>query len=120
MKFRTINSTEKDLEDLYNDNSLTIEGLREDSIHDFVDDFEFLMREEISCLDVYVTKGALMNRTYGLTGTNAYPDDLSIVSIKLENFREGALGHVAMKRFSCGGRWFNDIVDNNARREREK
>ena len=54
-----------------------------------------------------------MNDTYGLTGRNAYSDDLSIVSVTDINQMK-----VTLPRFEVGGRWFDDIVDNNAMRER--
>ena len=57
-----------------------------------------------------------MDDIYGLTGTNAYPYNIHLVSIKLsdmEDFKE-----IVMPRFSVGGRWFDDIVNNNERRQK--
>ena len=56
-----------------------------------------------------------MNTKYGLTESNAYPDNLNILSIKLEDLKDP--NKLAIPRFEIGGRWFNDIVDNNARRQ---
>lgn len=56
-----------------------------------------------------------MNEKYGLTKDNAYPKDLNIISIKLENIKN--IFKVAVQRFNIGARWFNDIVDNNLERE---
>ena len=67
---------------------------------------------------VYVTKGKDMNAAEGLTGSNAYPDDLNIVSFKLEDI-ENAMA-LAIPRFSVQGRWMDDILDNNRRREEER
>ena len=53
-----------------------------------------------------------MNDNYYLTGTNRYQDDLSLVSVVDINLMK-----VTFKRFEIGGRWFDDIVDNNASRE---
>jgi hypothetical protein len=53
-----------------------------------------------------------MNTYYGLKGSNAYPNDLTIVSVTDINQIK-----IAWARFGVGGRWFDDIVDNNARRE---
>lgn len=65
----------------------------------------------------YVTKGGTMNRLLGLTGTNAYPDDLNIVSFGLDGFEDWQ--KLVMPRFEIGSRWLDDIVENNLRREKE-
>lgn len=57
----------------------------------------------------YVFSGKQMNDIYKLTGSNKYQDDLTFVSIK-------DYYNIAV-RFRTGARWFDDIVDNNARRE---
>ena len=60
-----------------------------------------------------------MNREYNLTGTNAYPEkDCTLVCIKLTDLVKPLA--LTMPRFQVGGRWFDDVVDNNARREAEK
>lgn len=64
---------------------------------------------------LYLTKGATMNRLYGLTGDNAYPDDLNIVSIMLDDMDDW--NAVVLPRFQVKGRWMDDIVRNNVRRE---
>ena len=69
--------------------------------------------------DVYVIEGNLMNREYNLTGDNAYPEtDCTILCIKLDDMERPMA--VTLPRFAVGGRWFDDVVDNNARREAEK
>ena len=95
--------------------ALTIEGLAKESIPDFVDWVKQYtpMKSETA----YIISGNTMNNVYHLTGINAYPNDLTIVSIKLEDM-ENAMA-VAIPRFQIGARWFDDIVDNNARREEE-
>ena len=67
--------------------------------------------------DFYVIKGRMMNDYYHLTGDNAYPDNINILVIKLEDL-ENPDG-IYRPRFEIGGRFFNDICDNNARRERQ-
>ena len=113
MKYTTYNVTNKnELDNLYNHSALTIEGLAEDSICDFVEWLEDNTDILTDNLVVYVTKGKIMNDNYCLTVNNKYPDDLTIVSvIDIDLFK------VALKRFDIGGRWFDDIVDNNASRE---
>lgn len=67
----------------------------------------------------YVISGKLMNESYHLTGTNAYPNDVTIVCMKNGEDIE-VNSALCIQRFEFGGRWFDDIVDNNARRELEK
>ena len=55
----------------------------------------------------YVTKGKVMNEICHLTGSNAYPDDLTIFSI--DKFKGLAI--------MVGARWMDDIISNNANRE---
>ncbi len=58
---------------------------------------------------VYWFKGSVMNRCYGLTGSNAYKDDLTFAVIP--NYYNPLI------KLSCGARWFDDIVANNAIRQ---
>ena len=112
-------TTKEQLDALYEDWSLTIEGLAPDEenlkeLLDWVKELTPLKRE-----DVYVIEGSLMNREYGLTGDNAYPEtDCTILCIKLDDMEKPMA--VTLPRFTVGGRWFDDVVDNNARREAEK
>ena len=111
-KYKVVEAkNKKDLDELYNCSALTIEGLDPDSVDDFADD----VVEHSGTVDkVVMTSGKLMNQVYHLTGNNTYPDRLNIVSII------GNTMPMIMRRFDFGGRWFDDVVDNNARREREK
>lgn len=59
--------------------------------------------------------GKDMNETYHLTGDNRYPDDLHFLAFPLDGLDAGKL---AMFKLQMQDRWFDDIVDNNARRER--
>lgn len=93
--------TLEQLKELNNCSAMTWEGLREE-------DFE-------TALDTcgaegakgYITKGAVMNKLCKLTGSNAYPDDLTIFSI--DKFKGLAIMY--------GARWMDDITSNNARRQ---
>ena len=107
----------KDILDfLYNDWSMTIEGLSEDSIGDYVnwtaENCDGFNTGEIM---VYAISGSVMNDYYGLTGSNAYPNDLTLVAIPLKYMNN--VNRIAIPRMSVGCRWFTDIVDNNASRE---
>ena len=112
-------TTKAQLNELYKDWSLTMEGFSPEEANlrdllDWVRELTPLKRE-----DIYTIEGAVMNREYGLTGTNAYPDkDCTLVCVKLADMEHPK--RVTMPRFQIGGRWFYDIVENNARREAEK
>lgn len=103
-------TTKSQLDNLYNNSAFTIEGLAEESIPDLVAWLEENTTFTTNEPTVYVTKGNVMNDVYGLYDNNAYNVDLTIVSVV-----DIDLVKVALKRFSVGGRWFDDIVDNNTR-----
>lgn len=60
--------------------------------------------------------GKDMNEEFRLTGTNRYPDNFRFLAFPLDGLDVGKL---AMFKLRAGDRWFDDIVDNNARREEE-
>ena len=107
------------LDALYKDSAFTIEGLALDDeslgkLAEWVKRLTSFKRE-----DFYIIEGRTMNREYNLTGTNAYPEkDCTLVCIKLTDLVKPLA--LTMPRFQVGGRWFDDVVDNNARREAEK
>lgn len=116
MNYTTCTVTEKNvLDTLYEKSALTVEGIAESSIPDFVEWLKNNTTFTTETLTVYVIKGSVMNKEYNLTDNNKYPDDLTLVSVC-----DIDLMKVVMGRFAIGGRWFDDIVDNNARRETEK
>ena len=100
------------LDELYNDSALTIEGLstEDDSLKDMIEwikQFSAFKKE-----DVYVIEGSVMNREYGLTGTNAYPETgFTLVAVKLADLEKPLA--LTLPRFQVGGRWFDDVVNNN-------
>lgn len=106
----------EDLKALYDDSALTITGLKVDSIPDFVkwvESYTKLLRRR-----AYIVSGKVMNTYCGLTGDNAYQDDLNLVAIKLSDIAD--YSKIVLPRFQVGGRWFDDIVDNNRRHEENK
>lgn len=113
-KTEIINTDAKTLKELVDGSALTIEGLAESSIDDFLDWVE--NTAGLKTRRAYVTKGSLANREWGLTGDNAYLDDVNIVSVKPDDMKEWK--KVVVSRFQVGGRWLDDIRDNNVRRER--
>lgn len=117
-----IKVTEKEqLDMLYNDSACTLEGLAETSVGDMLEamrDRGFIKDDNLN-VDVYSIKGCVMNDMYGLTGDNAYQDDLHIVCVPLD-FMKNIDNFAVTMRFEYGFRWFDDIVDNNAHREEEQ
>ena len=70
------------------------------------------------CADEYlVFTGADMNAEYGLTGNNAYPDDQHFLCFPLHGLD---IPRLTVFKLIAEDRWFDDIVDNNRRREEEK
>lgn len=79
---------------------------------EFKEGFEKVARisgfTEKECIG-YVYKGKMMNDIYGLTDDNAYPDDLTFISIP--NY------YNPIVKLKLGARWFDDIVANNSIRQ---
>ena len=111
-----INTDAKTLKELIDGSALTIEGLAESSIDDFLDWVE--KTAGMKTRRAYVTKGSIANREWGLTGDNAYPDDLNIVSVKLDDM--GDWNRIVLPRMQVGGRWMDDIRNSNKMRESRK
>ncbi len=99
----------KELDALYEDSALTIEGLAEESFGEFLAEIDAIAGTRTE--DIYLVSGATMNRAYGLTGHNRYPARLNIVCYKLSDMQDVA--PMIVGRFNFGGRWFSDVVDDN-------
>lgn len=104
-------TSKEELNNLYETSCFTWEGMNDDIGN--LAAIESAIREngykEKECA-FYSYKGKLMNDAYELSGCNAYPDDLTFISIP--NF------YNPMFKIAYGARWFDDIVDNNEMRER--
>lgn len=98
---------------LEENSALTLEGLNEEDAPKLMEWVKNLtpVTDEV----VYIIKGKTMNLAYGLTGDNAYPNDLTIQAIPLNLVKNFAA--LVIPRFNIGARWFDDIVANNARRK---
>jgi len=116
MKKYTVNTniTMNLCDEFYGEPALTLEGLDLNSLDDYANylDNECVLKDNAV---FHVIHGSEMNDFYTLSGKNAYPDDLNIVVIKLSNLVNP--NKLITKRFEFGGRWFDDVVDNNAHRE---
>lgn len=107
--------TKEQLDVLYNQSALTWEGLSLDEenltdVRNWLKEHKAIVHVEP---DFHIIKGKFMNEVYNLTGDNAYPEELNIVSVT-----DIDQNKIAIPRFKVEGRWFDDIVDNNLRREK--
>lgn len=93
--------TLEQLKELYENSAMTWEGLIEEGF--------MLALDEVGTEDAngYVIEGRVMNELCGLTGNNAYNDDMHIFSVHPSK---------GLAIF-YGARWIDDIIDNNAHRE---
>ena len=109
-------TTKKELNVLYNQSALTWEGLSADeenlnAVKEWLEEHKAILDDNGPTF--HIISGGFMNYAYGLSGNSAYADDLTIVSVTGINQMA-----IVIPRFEVGGRWFDDIVDNNARREK--
>lgn len=57
--------------------------------------------------------GKEMNEKYELEGNTRYSDDLTFLAFSLDGLN---INKLSIFKIQMGDHWFNDIVDNNARR----
>lgn len=111
-------TTSDALINLAKESAFTIEGAGGDLLEWCVGINELLGKENIGQVKTFYTfKGKLMNETYNLTNSNAYKDDLTFFCFKLDGLN---IGKLAMFKMRFGGRWLDDIVDNNNIREESR
>ena len=111
INFKKIIVTSKnELDDLYNCSALTLPGLKENDIIKFLEWINEYTSTKNN-LKVYIIKGKIMNNFYNLTGRNIYPEDLTIISIKLSDIENPM--KLAIPRFQVGAKWFDDLIENN-------
>ena len=121
MEIKIIPADEEKIRELENSSAFTwvgLSGLKNDK-KVILDEFKKAdVLGDVETFEFYIWKGKLMNQIYMLTGSNAYPEDLTFVSIPLNMFKN--IGKLAILKLQFGARWLDDIVDNNARRESEE
>ncbi|MED4061724.1 hypothetical protein [Priestia megaterium] len=105
-----------DFNKMYNGSYYTIEGAGGD-LNEWKDGYQKMLTEQgIGTITEWVEfTGKEMNDTYGLTGNNRYPDNFQFLAFSLDGLDVSKL---AMFKLRMRDRWFDDIVDNNLRRER--
>lgn len=115
-EYTLVNADSDKISELEDGSAFTWEGMSIDD-KNLKDIVEALKEETPIKLPVtfYTWKGKDFNEKYGLTDSNAYPDNLDFLSISLDNWSE--MGNLPFWKMSVGARWLDDIVDNNARRQ---
>ena len=105
------------LREAYEGSFYTIEGAGGD-VNDWKKGYADLLRDRgIGTISKWIEfTGRDMNVESCLTGTNRYPDSLHFLAFPLTGLDVEKL---AFFKLQMGDRWFDDIVDNNARREQE-
>lgn len=107
---------EDKIKELANNSAFTWEGMSatKDNLQAIVEDLKAKTDIKLP-VHFYIFDGRTMNRVYGLTDNNAYPDNLTFVSIDLDNWSK--LGNLPYYKMQVGARWLDDIVDNNKVRQ---
>ena len=105
-------TTKKEIEELANQSALTREGVILEEL-DTAYAQVLSQYTDISNCTAHIISGAIMNKAYRLTGSNAYPADSHIVA-----FTGVDTSKLIFARFQYGFRWLDDIIDNNRCRQR--
>lgn len=109
---KKILTTKEELKALEDCSALTWEGFSiEDDNLKATEDWLQAHNVNTSKAVFNIISGKVMNSVYKLKGDNAYPDDVHIVAITGID-----VGPIILVRFQVGGRWFDDVVANNKRR----
>ena len=109
--FTVKEATLNDLDRLYSNSSLTLIGLHRKSLKEWMEHMsDFIVTDKVT---IYTYTGKKMNDKYNLRGNVAYPAALTNFSFETNLVFGDNILEVAVDRFNYGGRWFDDIVDNN-------
>ena len=112
-----IRCTEQDIQKLYDGSAWTWLGMNTDD--DNLEAISNWFKEQGCPLkreEFYIVTGKQMNEFCGgLTGNNAYKDDLTILCIELDNITD--VNKLFLKKFEVGARWFDDITESDRSRQ---
>lgn len=118
MKTVLIKATEQDIEELRNKSAFTFIGAGGDLNEWMVGVNDMLKQHLINQVSKFYTwNGKLMNDMYGLTGTNAYQDDITFLAFDITEIPTDQIGKLSMLKLAIGARWLDDIVNNDLARE---
>ena len=115
--YKLVHADSDKISELEKGSAFTWEGMdiSDKNLKDIIDFFTKNTQGFKTPVTMYNWTGKEFNEKYGLTGSNAYPDDLNFLSIPLDTWSEQ--GNLPIVKMQVGARWLDDIVDNNARRE---
>ena len=96
--------------------AFTWEGMNasDENLQAIVDDFKENTDIKLP-VNFYKWNGELFNEVFGLSDANAYQNDLTFLSVDLDNWSD--IGKLPIYKMRVGARWLDDIVDNNAVRQ---
>ena len=99
----------------YHGSYYTITGCGGD-LQEWIDGYnDLLAKNDIGFPKEWISfTGKEYNEMFGLTGQNRYDDDLTFLAFPIDDMRIQTL---AIFKIKMGDRWFDDIVDNDLRRE---
>lgn len=114
MEFKNV-TTKELCEELREHSALTFEGIiandnSGNAIEKFIEKHTRLLKKQ-----AYIIMGKDMNEWYGLTGDNAYKPDITIICVDLRDIED--VDKIVIPSKMKGGRWLDDVIDNNLRRE---
>lgn len=122
MKINLITADEQRIKELEKISAFTWEGMDLDveNLNAVAQAFcdNKLVKPDTQEITGYTWYGRVMNSLYGLTGDNAYPDDLPFLSFDNASF-DGE-GNLNVFKMYCGARWLDDIVRNNELNQQEQ
>ena len=109
---------EDKIKELADKSAFTWEGavITDEALQEIVNDFKDKTPIKLP-VHFFTWSGKLFNEIYGLTDSNAYPDDLHFLSVDLDNWSE--MGNLPIFKMQVRARWLDDIVDNNAVKQSE-
>lgn len=115
MRYKLDEANRKNFKEMYNKSMLTFPGIASttnnyEAICDFLEECDALPSQGVP--EFYIFEGKDMNDCFKLSGDNAYQDDVSFIAV--DNISPMM---VAVSRLRVGGRWFDDIADNDVRHE---
>ena len=108
----SVDEAQSKFEEFYKGSALTVIGMIPDEAQLYVDYMDEQGCKVDNTKQGFTFEAKAMNEYYKLKGNKKYPDDINIMVIPLDAFNDG--GKLALVRLTFSGRWFDDVVDNNA------
>lgn len=121
MKTVLIKATKEQIRELRNKSAFTFAGAGGDLNVWMVGVNDALKNLGINQVtNFYTWEGRVLNEMYGLTGENAYPEDLTFFAFDITEIPMDQIGKLSMWKLQIGARWLDDIIDNDLAHEQSK